>query len=100
MVDVVFLDFSKAFDVVSHSIVLSKLQMLGIGGKLLVWIREFLIGQYMWVRVAGEFSSCREAVSGVPQGSVLGSILFLIYVISIISSVNCNWKALADDFKL
>ena len=59
MMAVVFLDFSMAFDVVSLSIVLTKLQMFGIGGKLLVWITEFLIGRFMQVRVGGEASSHR-----------------------------------------
>ena len=54
----------------------------------------------MQVRVACELSSHRYVVSGVPQGSVLGPILFLIYVNSITSSVKCKWKAFADDFKL
>ena len=55
----IFLDFSRAFDVVNHSIMLTKLQMLGIGGKLLSWIREFLSGRTMSVKVAGKKSSLK-----------------------------------------
>ena len=99
IVDEIFLDFSKAFDV-NHSIILIKLQMLGIGGKLLLWIRDFLVGCTMCVRVAGETSDPKAVPSGVPQGSVLGPVLFLIYVNCIASSLGCCWKAFADDFKL
>ena len=74
--------------------------MLDIENKLLVWIRESLIGSYMLARVAGELSSLSEVASGVPGGSVLGFILFLIYVNNITASVNCNLKAFAEDFKL
>ena len=63
--------FSKTFDVVDHSIILVKLQMLGIGGKLLLWICEFLSGCSMSVKVAGKMCSRKEGTSGIPQCWVL-----------------------------
>ena len=84
----------------NHSIILVKLHILGIDGKLLSWIREFLSGRTMSVKVACEMSSLKEVTSGVPQSLVLGPILFLIYVNCITNSVDCCWKAFADYFKL
>ena len=71
--------------------------MLGIGGNLLVWIRELLIGQTMHVKIAENMSSLKDVSTGVPQGSVLGPVLFLFYVNYIGSSAGCCWKALVDD---
>ena len=100
VVDVVLLDFSKAFDVVSHDVLILKLRELGVGAVLLDWIRSFLVGRSMRVAVDGCCSGSREVVSGVPQGSVLGPVLFLIYVNHITNGVLSSFKSFADDYKL
>ena len=99
-VDVAFLDFSKAFDVVDHGLLLTKLESLGFDGMLLRWISGFLIGREMSIGVNGLCSTVRPVTSGVPQGSVLGPVLFLIYVNFLMRNVECEWKAFADDFKV
>jgi hypothetical protein len=100
VVDVVLLDFSKAFDVVSHDVLIHKLREVGVGPVLLGWIRSFLAGRSLRVAVGGCCSESREVVSGVPQGSVLGPVLFLIYINHITNGVLCSFKAFADDYKL
>ena len=69
IVDIIFLDFSKAFDVVNHSVILTKLQMLGIGGKIPLWVGDFLVGHTADVRVGGKASVPKPFTSNVPQGS-------------------------------
>ena len=96
----VFFDFSKAFDKVNHVILISKLYELGITGNILGWISAFLRGRIMSVQVAGQNSYQRNVTSGVPQGSVLGPILFIIYVNHVISSVSSECKIFADDIKI
>lgn len=100
VVDVILLDFSKAFDVVNHSVLLSMLQSLGVGGRLLTWIFAFLSGRMMSVCVDGCHSRPVEVTSGVPQGSVLGPLLFLVYINYVANDLSCSYKAFADDFKL
>jgi hypothetical protein len=100
IVGVVFLDFSKSFDIVSHSVLLSKLRLLGFCDQFLAWIRSFLVGGRMRVFVSGALRDFREVRRGVPQGSVLGPILFFVYVNDIVFGVGCYWKTFADDFKL
>ena len=99
-VDLVFFDYTKAFDKVCHTLLLCKLQSLGINNQLITWIGEFLRARTMRVRVHGTLSSSRPVSSGVPQGSVLGPILFLIYVNHTVSNLTSNYKLFADDIKL
>ena len=81
--DVVYLDFAKAFDKVDHGVLLAKLSALGIHGQLYTWIRSFLTGRRQYVAVEGAMSATSDVSSGVPQGSVLGPVLFLVHIADI-----------------
>ena len=98
-VDLIMFDFSKAFDVVCHAVLLDKLRLLGIQGCLIGWLEDFLVGRTMQVLVKNT-SDTREVRSGVPQGSVLGPILFLIYINHVASNLTCSYKIFADDLKV
>jgi hypothetical protein len=100
VVDMALLDFSKAFDVVSHTILLEKLRFLGVSEVLVGWVRGFLSGRVMSVSVDGICSGARDVLSGVPQGSVLGPILFLVYVNHLTHRLGSRFGAFADDFKI
>ena len=99
-IDVVYLDFKKAFDSVPHRRLLRKLQSYGISGKLLEWIESFLSGRMQQVTLGGCHSGFVPVTSGVPQGSVLGPLLFLLYVNDLPDIINCTVKLFADDAKL
>ena len=79
-IDLVLLDFSKAFDKVNHLKLLFKLSQHGVKGNLLNWIRAFLLGRTQAVVLDGERSPEVPVTSGVPQGSVLEPLLFLLYI--------------------
>ena len=79
-VDVIYLDYAKAFDKVDHKILLAKLKCYGITGKMYKWIEEFLTNRVQTVVVEGNKSTFQIVVSGVPQGTVLGPILFILYI--------------------
>ena len=76
----VFIDLSKAFDTVNHEILLAKLQHYGIRGIPLKWFESYLSGREQFVNFSGYCSSYKLAKCSVPQGSVLGPLLFLIYI--------------------
>ena len=80
IVDVVYCDFQKAFDTVPHKRLLAKLEAYGITGQTLKWIKSFLTSRKQRVVVNGSASSSSNVASGIPQGSVLGPLLFVVYI--------------------
>ena len=99
-VDVLYFDFKKAFDRVPHKRLLLKLQCLGIDGKVLGIIEDFLIGRNFRVSVNGQFSSFKKILSGIPQGSVLGPLLFILFINDLPDCLMSTVKIFADDLKL
>ena len=102
-VDVVYLDFSKAFDKVPHARLLDKLAAAGIGGKVLAWIKAWLSGRKQRVVLNGHASDWLPVLSGVPQGSVLGPLLFVVFINDIDSALNLDLSTIfkfADDTKV
>ena len=99
-VDIIYLDFQKAFDKVPHQRLLLKLKAHGIGDSITDWIEQWLTDRRQRVVVDGEVSNWKSVLSGVPQGSVLGPILFLIYINDLDNSITSNVLKFADDTKL
>ena len=100
-VDVVYLDFAKAFDKVDYGVLLQKLKYVGISGSLLRWINSFLTGRKQRVCVEGVLSSPAPVVSGVPQGSALGPLLFLVHISDIDDDLqHVKAASFADDTRL
>ena len=99
-VDVIYLDYRKAFDTVPHKRLLMKLKMLGIRGNVLKCIANFLQNRMMRVIVNGECSDWVYVLSGIPQGSVLGPLLFLIFVNDLPDWIKTNIRMFADDTKI
>ena len=96
----VSLDISKAFDKVWHEGLLSKLQSYGINGLLLQWLKDYLSGRSQAVCVDGVQSKPRAINAGVPQGSVLGPTLFLIFINDLLESTSNPIHSFADDSTL
>lgn len=103
-VDVIYTDFEKAFDRVPHNKLIEKLIGYGVNVNLIEWIKEFLKDRTSSVRVNGSLSDCFDVTSGVPQGSVLGPLLFVIYVNDMFQILDGNGSVglylYADDAKL
>lgn len=101
--DIIYFDYKKAFDSVNHDIILEKLQSsYGITGKLLGLIRVYLMGRTQRVAVNGTFSAPHAVVSGVPQGSIIGPLLFVLFMNDVYDCLVGDTMALlyADDIKL
>jgi hypothetical protein len=96
--DAIVIDFSKAFDLVPHDRLLMKIAETGVDLRVVVWVKEFLLGSSKRVRVDGQLSEEVRITSGVPQGSVLGPLLFLAYVNDVWRNTESNRRLFADDF--
>ena len=99
-VDLIYLDFPKAFDEVPHCRLFKKLEAHGVGGNVLNRIKKWLSNRRQKVCTDGEFSDWANVTSGVPQGSVLGPVLFLIYINDIDENLISKIGKFADDTKM
>ncbi|KAK6188521.1 hypothetical protein SNE40_004681 [Patella caerulea] len=96
-VDVAILDFSKAFDTVPHDKLLQKLENYGVRGNILNWLTSFLKDRHMNVAIEGEHSDSVKVESGVPQGTVLGPLMFLCHINDLPDAVKSTVRLFADD---
>ena len=99
-IDVAYLDFRKAFDLVSHKHLLYKMSKYGISGQVLEWVKAFLRDRSQRVVIRGSASEACSVTSGVPQGSVLGPVLFLIFINDLPLEVLSPLSLFADDSKI
>ena len=99
-VDTIYLDFSKAFDSVQHKRLLHKLESFGISGNLLKWFTCFLSNRKQRVVVNGSPSECSDVISGIPQGSIFGPVMFILYVNDLPDVVGSTCQLFADDCKV
>ena len=99
-IDCLYLDFKKAFDSVSHKLLVYKLKMYNISESIISWIESFVHNRKQAVQISGTKSKWTVVKSGVPQGSILGPLLFLLFINDIPSLVNSNVMLFADDTKI
>ena len=100
VVDAIYFDFKKAFDTVPHRRLMLKLESYGIKGNIRDWIGEFLCGRSQIVTVNGEKSELASVISGIPQGTVLGPILFVVYINGLFDNICSDGYMFADDTKI
>ncbi|VDP96611.1 unnamed protein product [Trichobilharzia regenti] len=100
LLDIVFIDLSRAFDKVSHLGLLSKLKRFGLDQRLCEWFRDYLMDRRQKVRVNGVLSGWKAVLGGVPQGTVLGPLLFPLYVNEVPKLLTSSSLLFADDIKI
>jgi hypothetical protein len=100
MTGMVVLDLQKAFDTVNHVILLDKMVAMGVSLESVKWFKSYLCNRSQIVDVNGELSESMSITCGVPQGSILGPLLFLMYVNDMSASINCKLLLYADDSAL
>ena len=100
VIDAIYLDFSKAFDTVPHQRLIGKLEAYGISGNILSWIKGFLQGRTQRVVVNGSLSPTAPVLSGIPQGTVLGPVLFVVYINDLLDNITSEGLMFADDTKI
>ena len=96
----ILLDLSAAFDLVSHDMLLKKLKIHGLDNGYMVWLKSYLEDRYQSVWIDHVFSSYLHCPIGVPQGSILGPLLFIIYFNDFLSHIGCTADSYADDTTL
>ena len=99
-IDVIFMDFMKAFDKVPHRRLIYKMKKYGLSDKICSWVNDFLSNRKQRVKVNGEFSTWKDVTSGIPQGSVLGPILFVLFINDLPEEVDSTVYLFADDTKI
>ena len=101
--DIVYIDYEKAFDKVPHPKLFYKLTKLGFGGQILAWLKMFITRRKQCVRVRNSYSNYEGVDSGVAQGTLLGPLMFLLYLSDVTSAINeesCSIILYADDSKI
>ena len=93
----ILIDLQKAFDTINHDIFLSKISCLGFSKSAIAWYKSYLENRTFLVNVENKFSNPGNLTCGVPQGSILGPLIFLLYVNDMSTSVDCDLLLYADD---
>ena len=99
-IDPIKIDFSKAFDLVPHDLLIMKNAISGVYSRVVAWVREFLLDRTQRVKVGGQLSVQATVTSGVPQGNVSGPLLFLACVNDILRNTESTITIFADDFAI